>query len=324
MNELHIVLDQLMTGSHTPAPIAGVPDWWVGHEQACAGVRLPVHRAILGGFCADRLGYAFASGYREALCAAIADAGADKLALCASEERGAHPRFIECRLEPDGPDGARLLTGTKSYVTLGPHADGYIVIASTGHSADGQNQLAAVRIPRGRSGIALTELPPTPFVPELPHARIAFDRVPVRADEVLPGDGYEHYLKPFRTIEDIHVMAAACAWLVQVGRRSGWPTALVEAFVAVLVTFAGLAAALGEPAENRPALAAAKPALAPSLHVALAGALAQMARALAATEAHWADVDHETRARWQRDQRLLSVAGKARTRRREVAWQRLS
>ncbi len=34
----------------------------------------------------------------------------------------------------------------------------------------------------------------------------------VADDELLPGDGYDDLLKPFRTIEDTHVLAAAVGW----------------------------------------------------------------------------------------------------------------
>ena len=37
--------------------------------------------------------------------------------------------------------------------------------------------------------------------------------------DLLPGDGYDIYLKPFRTIEDIHVHAALIGYLVGVARR---------------------------------------------------------------------------------------------------------
>ena len=39
------------------------------------------------------------------------------------------------------------------------------------------------------------------FVPEISHAEVELDRVKVSDADVLPGDGYDDYLKPFRTIE---------------------------------------------------------------------------------------------------------------------------
>lgn len=331
-NEANAILEHILTQSPIPTEIGDVEAWWSGHRRVGAGVSAPIHRAILGGFCADRLGYAFASGYREALCCAIAGVGERKLALCASEAKGAHPRFIETRLDradraPGDERASLTLSGVKHYATLGQHADGYIVIASVGRAPDGKNRLAAVHIPSGRAGVTLTDLPPTPFVPELPHARIAFEQVTVDPDDVLPGDGYAHYLKPFRTIEDMHVFAAACAWLVQVGRRSNWPQAVIEGLVAALMALAGLADVAGTPAD---AGASAEPStvmapiLAPATHIALAGVITLIRRAIADAEPYWTQVDQDTQDRWRRDQPLLGIASKARARRREVAWENIS
>ena len=52
---------------------------------------------------------------------------------------------------------------------------------------------------------------------------------------LLPGDGYDVYVKPFRTIEDIHVHAATIAYLVAEGRRRGWPHGWIERAVNLLL-----------------------------------------------------------------------------------------
>ena len=54
--------------------------------------------------------------------------------------------------------------------------------------------------------MTIEDRPPTPFAPEIPHARITLANVTVRDEDVLPGDGYARYLKPFRTIEDTFVL----------------------------------------------------------------------------------------------------------------------
>jgi hypothetical protein len=152
-------------------------------------------------------------------------------------------------------------------------------------------------------------MPPTPFTPEIPHARVTFDRVRVAAADVLPGDGYERYLKPFRTIEDVHVHGAVTAWVLAVGCRSGWPEDAREALVGVLV--GARAVALADPALRE-------------THLALAGVLACGRLALEATRPHWALVDAPTRAIWERDAALLQVASRARAARAQAAWQALT
>ena len=312
MNDIRSLLSHLLSAPVRPQAIDSVESWWASHRQATAGVQPTVHRAVLGGFVADRLGYAFASGYREALCLAIPDVGDDRLCLCATEKGGAHPRAIASALTPAG-DGSWRLSGRKEYASLGAHADGYIAIVCAGQKADGRKELAAVRIPKGRAGVTLEPMPPTPFIPEIPHARISFDDVHVAADERLPGDGYDRYLKPFRTVEDIHVQAALLGWLLQVGRRSGWPQPLLEEVVACIAALVGLIPTSGDPMTEL---------MQPCTHIALAGLLAQIQRVVTASESHWATSEQATRERWQRDRPLLMIAGKARARRRQVAWQR--
>lgn len=309
---MELVLRHLLTAPPTPRPMDSIDAWWARHLEVTGGHRVPVHRAMLAGFASDRPAYAFASGYQEALRCLLGDlapeAGATRLALCATEAGGNHPRAIATRLEPGG--GGHRLSGHKTYTTLGSHAQSYLVLASVGSDDQGRNRLAAVRIPAGRDGVRVDELAARELsiVPEIPHARLHFDRVRVEPHERLPGDGYERYLKPFRTVEDCHVYAALVAWILQVGRRAGWPERLIEALGCTLVAAAGIATA--DPSS-------------PATHVALAGLLAQSDALLLDSHDHWDRVDEDTRARWRRDRALLQIAGKARARRREVAWARL-
>lgn len=324
------ILQRLLTLAPEPGSIDDIDGWWAVHQRVSHGLARPVDRAMAGGFSADRPGYAFASGYHEALQCLLAGVISPKApvddspgaspdasiaasvdapvptALCATEAGGAHPRAIATLLEPDG-QGFRM-SGAKQWATLGSVARAYIVLASVGQDDQGRNRLAAVRVPADRDGIFIEPMPATPFVPEIPHARLRFESVRVNADERLPGDGYERYLKPFRTIEDVHVHAALLAWILQVARRGSWPRDIVERIVMLLVAASGLA---GSDAGNA------------AVHIGLAGLIADTEALLAACEPYWAGADAHTRERWQRDRALLGVAGKARQLRREAAWQRL-
>lgn len=309
---IEAVLQRLLQAPPTPRPIDDLAAWWTRHLEVTRDAVIPVHRAMLAGFSVDRPAYAFASGYQEALRsllgAAAPQLGMVKLALCATEPGGNHPGSIQTRLEPDGD--SHVLTGLKTYATLASHADGYLVLASEGSDASGKNRLAAVRVPAGRAGVRVEEITgkELPLVPEIPHARVHFDRVRVWPGERLPGDGYDAYLKPFRTVEDCHVYAAILAWVLQVGRGAAWPEAVLEGLVLGLTAMGTIATA--DPTR-------------PATHVALAGLLAQAERVLRDSEACWNSVEPETRGRWMRDRALLQVAGKARAKRREAAWARL-
>jgi hypothetical protein len=284
-----------------PEPMDGPDTWLRVHRAAVHGIDDTVLRALAGGCAADRPGWAFASGYAEALRRLVPSIGDRTAALAATEAGGAHPRAIATRLA----DGR--LDGLKRFVTLAGACEAAVVIASEGE-ADGKNRLVAVLVPLDRAGIAIDPLPPTAFAPEVPHAAIRFHSVAVAAGDRLPGDGYADYLKPFRTVEDIHVMAAITAWLAATFARAPGGAEHVEELAAL----AGALVALGG-LDPRAAVT----------HRALAGALAALDRALVRAEPLWTEVDPDVRARWQRDRPLLQVAGSARaarlTRARQVA-----
>ena len=180
-----------------------------------------VDQAALGGSHADGMGWAFAAGYEAALARLdpMAVRGGALAALCATEEGGGHPRAIRSTLAP--APGGFVLSGSKTWVTLGADAEALLVVASVGSDAEGRNRLKVARVPTLRSGVTLQAGEPTPFAPEIGHARATFEAVAVGHEDVLPGDGYDDALKPFRTIEDIHVTAAVLGWAIGVGRSNG-------------------------------------------------------------------------------------------------------
>jgi acyl-CoA dehydrogenase len=303
------ILRFLLTTPPQPGSLLTLEDWWRQHLGLAARFQTPVDVALAGGFMADRLGFAFASGYHAALRSLFTRMPPDhRAALCATEAGGAHPSAIQTRLS--GSEGGPLrLSGTKAFVTLGTSADTLLVVASEGQDEQGRNRLRVVMLDARREGVHLTALPPTPFVPEIPHAELELRDVVVSPDEVLPGDGYTRYLKPFRTTEDCHVHAAFLGWLLQVGRRSGWPERVQDEALALAVSFRGLA--LEDPSS-------------PAVHVALGGALELSRRLVSGLAEQWSQVDAQTRELWERDKPLLGVAGKARAKRLEVARQRLA
>jgi alkylation response protein AidB-like acyl-CoA dehydrogenase len=283
---------------------AGTPAFWASTRGVRARFALPYDRAAAGGRVADRLGYAFASGYEAALHALVPALPEDAVAgFSVTEERGAHPRAVEARLLP--ADGGYRLTGKKRWATMAPLSDVLVVIAKAGEGSDGRPMLRALRVPKDAPGVTVTEMPQTAFVPEVPHAEIVFDGVLVDETSVLPGDGYADYVKPFRSVEDLHVNAAVLGYLLSVALRNGWSDVLVARATAVLAGGRALAALDPRSAET---------------HVALAGFLDE-ARALAEeAESSWSQASDSERDRWYRDRVLTQVASKARQQRRERAF----
>src|SRR5690606_21891598 len=135
-------------------------------------------------------------------------------------------------------DGYRL-HGTKRFVTLGPAARVLYVVASRGTTDAGRNDLVVVRL-TPREGVRRETLPPFPFVPEIPHGKLVIDTA-VEASAILPGDGYSAYLKPFRTVEDLHVSAALTGHLVALARRFVLPETTLEALLAHALALVALA-----------------------------------------------------------------------------------
>lgn len=255
----------------------------------------PVDRAIAAGAAADRLGFAFAGGYTAALQALVP--GLTGVAtLCATEDGGAHPKAIRTSLA----NGE--LTGKKKWASNADRAATLLVVASTGEDA-GKNRLRVVRVPTTAPGVTIRATS-APFVPEIKHAEIELDHVRVSDADILPGDGYDDYLKPFRTVEDAHVHAALTGYLFAIARRHSWHALAERA--------AGLALATREVALADPK--------SPQTHLALAGVLSFASAVVAEVETAWAAVPDDEYQRWQRDRPLLHVAAAARAARRERAW----
>ncbi|HFE46573.1 MAG TPA: acyl-CoA dehydrogenase family protein, partial [Nannocystis exedens] len=221
---------------------------------------------------------------------------------------GAHPRSILTTLSPDPECGGWRLDGEKRWSTLGGFAEELLVVARLPAPAGTErSRLCVIRMPASRPGVQLREMPATAFIPEVPHAAATFESVHVAAKECLAGDGYERYLKPFRTVEDCFVHSAMLAWLIRVGRHGGWPNEHVEGLAAALAGFW--------------ALSFADPSSA-AVHRTLGGLLVQVHRLIDASEEFCSALDPETRHRWSRDRPLFSVAAHARARRLDAARRR--
>lgn len=306
---MHPAIESTLRAEPSASECAAVADWWPRWREAATRAADPVALAVAGGFGADRVGWAFASGYQAALRALVPGLEPQTIAaLCVTEEGGNRPRDIATRVTPAG-DGGWIVSGAKRWTTLGPQSSLLLVVGAVEGSGGPRPTLKVARIDAGTPGLQLLPMPETRFVPEVPHARVVLDGVRIAADALLPGDGYDDCVKPFRTIEDTFVAIAVLAYLLREARARGWPAAFAERCVAALVALADVAAS---------------PAGAPATHVALAGALQFVHTLYADAGAHWARAPDDAAARrWQRDAALFSVAAAAREQRAARAWERL-
>lgn len=294
-------------------PIAAFADW----RSHCADLfqrwSTPVERAIAGGFESIDTGFAFAFGYQAAL-QQMAPGHIDQrpASFCVTEAGGNSPSAIQTRLTRITPEQT-LLQGEKTFITNADQAELLLVAASTGEATTGpdgkaRNPLAMVLVPAQSPGVSITPLPALPFAPSIHHGVARFEQVVVTAAQWLPGDGYSDYVKPFRTVEDIHVSAALLGFLLRIARAHRWPTASIEALLALIALHQWLAAL--PPKDS-------------STHLILAGARQQMEDWLQANRPHWDLCPPGLSQAWQRDSALLKVAGKARVQRTQSAWNTL-
>lgn len=266
-----------------------------------------VHSAIEGGWHADRLGFAFIAGYRAASAIMFGawlpprTSTASRLplvAFAASEgQGGAHPRSIQTKLSPQ-----LTLTGAKSFITGGNGADLLAVVAlderQSGARRDPPNLCVALVDPRAQ-GLSISPATPLAIVPEIPHAQAVMDGAAVL--RVLPGDGYERFLKPFRFVEDSAVNLALASHLTRVCAEHELQLPELGDRLSLAAHFFASVLRADEACWRDPAH-----------HVLFGSAAGVLREAVSAVEASWALRGGEAWQRWTRDRALLQVAGKAR------------
>jgi len=250
---------------------------------------------VLGGRAMATPGLAFLIGYQAALRVLWPSAPAALGALCATERRSVRPADMHSRLE-----GLRV-TGRKDFVTAGLEAE-WLLVAARCEAAGESAQLKLAVVYPGEPGVTLEALPTLPLMPEVGHARLTLQQA---ACELLAGDGWDAYVKPFRSLEDLYVLAALVAWLYGVGQESAWPQALQLRLLGLL---GGCAEGSRQCADSV------------GCHLLLGGLFAQfhalrgeLDQALAAGPEQWAQL-------WQRDQGVLALATAARDKRLAKAW----
>jgi len=270
----------------------------------------PIDGAIAGGFVADRIAYAFTAGYQASLRRLLPSLSSNTIAaLCVSEEGGGHPRKIKTTLrktdQKESISPIWEIHGRKQFITNADEAGRLLIAASAGETPDGKNQIQMVEMERDAPGITVIPMKELPFVPEISHGILLLEGVRAREENLLPGDGYLNYIKPFRTIEDIHISAAVIGYLFRIAGQYGWPQDIQEKCLSIFSGFRSLSAE--DPGS-------------PAVHIALAGILHQMSQLVTDIELNWTNVDAFTRTAWARDRKLLDIAREARSLRLKAAW----
>lgn len=275
----------------------GLEEWYATLLAELGEGVTPFELALLGGRLAMTPGLAFLAGYQGALRALWPSAPWTLGALCVTENRSVRPADMQTRL-----DGLSLC-GRKDFVTAADAAD-WLLVAARSELPGASPQIALCVAYNGAPGVRVEVLPALALMPDISHGRLHLETAQC---ERLPGDGWDAYAKPFRTLEDLHVLTALCAWLYGVGVDNQWPQSLTLRLLALL----GSCAEVARQGMNEPAT-----------HLVLAGVFDQFRHlrddidsAMNTGEPHWQDL-------WKRDSGLLEIARAAREKRLQnaLAW----
>ncbi|WP_236168001.1 acyl-CoA dehydrogenase family protein [Pseudomonas atacamensis] len=250
----------------------------------------PFELAVAGGRRMATPGLAFLVGYQAALRMLWPSAPLSLGALCATEQRSLRPADMQTRLRD------LRLSGRKDFVTAGDAADWLLVAARSEEPGEPPRLSLAVVYP-GEPGVKVEKLPALPLMPDISHGRLYLDGA---LCELLAGDGWEAYVKPFRTLEDVYVLSAMTAWLYGIGQDSDWPQALQLRLLALL---AGCAEASRQAPNNPPG------------HVLLGGLFAQFEALAGEVDQALGNGPVEWAQMWQRDKGVMQLAAGARAKR---------
>jgi len=142
----------------------------------------------------------------------------ERLAALAFSElpHGANPKHLEATARREGGDW--VIDGRKAFVTNGPEADLFVVLAITSREGD-RKRFTAFLVERGAAGLTVEERMPIPFVLAAPHCtlRLAGCRVPDNARLGPIGDALAELSGATRTAEDLvgaASLAGHAAWVV--------------------------------------------------------------------------------------------------------------
>jgi hypothetical protein len=188
------------------------------------------------------------------------------------------------------------LSGRKDFVTAGDAAE-WLLIAARSEAPGEAARLSLAVVYPDEPGVRLEKLPAIALIPDISHGQLFLDNA---LCELLAGDGWDAYVKPFRTLEDVYVLSAMTAWLYGIGQDSDWLQALQLRLLALL---AGCAE-VSRQAPNNPA----GHVLLGGLFAQFEGLKAEIDQALADGPPHWA-------AMWQRDRMVMDLASGARGKR---------
>ena len=294
--------------------INNISQWQALVKPAVSTSTSSIDRAIIGGFLADRMAYAFLSGYENALQKHFTMLPAQSLAaFCVSEKGGSRPKAMETTLSQDNNGDVYLLNGQKSFVTCAEDAQWLIIAATLAERGDGKAgeetskrpNIKLALIEANAPGLAVTNSKELPFIPEIRKGSLVLDNVKVTAENILPGDGYSNYVKPFSCVEGVYIMAATSAFLFRLACLFDWPKSIQEQVLSTLLAVKQL---------NEGDMSS------PATEIMVSGVKAQLKQITETSKPLWAMLPEQHMQRLQRDCGMLLMSDKNHLTRLERAW----
>lgn len=171
------------------------------------------------------------------LAAAISEPGA-----------GAHPKYLKARAEKL-PDGGWRLDGDKAWITNGPSAGLFIVVAITGVTG-GRKRFGAFLVPEDAPGLARTEAGAVEFLRPTGHCGLSLRdvRLPGSARLAPDRDVWDAFAGPLRNVEDLLKLGSqqgGMEALLDDAAEAGLEDEALGELAARLVSFEALAALAG-------------------------------------------------------------------------------
>lgn len=118
---------------------------------------------------------------------------------------GGHPKHLKTSAERSS--SGYVLNGEKTFLTNGPIADIFIVLAVSGLE-NRKKKYSAFIVPRDSVGLSLTDSMDFGFLRPCPHGGIVMHGCMVSEEELMgtPGEAYSAMALPFRVVEDALMM----------------------------------------------------------------------------------------------------------------------
>jgi hypothetical protein len=304
------LLDTLLARDFAGSDCYVLAEWlpvWRAEQEPYAE-RGPFVCAVAASLRADRLAWAFFSGYQAAIQSAFADwvQPGSVHAFCVNES-GRRLTDISSALHKES--GHVFLRGSKSWVLANVADLTLFVLARISDGPPkGPGSLAVVRLNLQTEGVLSGPPRPQAVVPELPHTDVCFDAVVLEPEQVVRGDGYSDHAKPFRTREDVFVTGCVLAYLLAQARSGSWPTRWCQKCIAAI---SGLYSCSRLDLQDD------------RTHILVAGVLSLAGEVIRESDTLWLDHQATAFGCWRRDYPLLSQGKDARRQRATSSWDRI-